>query len=108
MLRDYLVNAPLTASLFRSSFSALSDELSGKGKETEREGEKKIEKEKNGSKGVNVEGGEYIIVVADDRDDNDNGGGGCGRKRRATSIEHCLHSIEQIGSAALLVSRFHA
>lgn len=62
---------------------------------------------------MNVEGGECIIVVVvddgdDDSDDDDGVSSGCGRKHRATSIEHCLHSIEQIGSAALLVSRFHA
>lgn len=46
-----------------------------------------------------------IIVDDNDGDDYEHDGG---RKRRATSIEHCLHSIEQIGSAPLLVSRFHA
>lgn len=40
-LRDYLVNAPLTASSFRPLFSALTDELSEKGKETEREGRRR-------------------------------------------------------------------
>lgn len=43
-------------------------------------------------------------IIVDDNDDYNDGG----RKRRATSIEHCLHSIEQIGSAPLLVSRLHA
>lgn len=45
-------------------------------------------------------------IIVDDNDEDDYNDGG--RKRRATSIEHCLHSIEQIGSAPLLVSRLHA
>lgn len=75
------------------SFSAFTDELHGKSRE----------------KWI-LNGGCIIIDNYNDGDDGDdeNEYSDGGRKRRATSIEHCLHSIEQIGSAALLVSRFHA
>jgi len=93
---DCLANASLTASVLLS-FSAFTDELLlGKGREVHiNEGE----------------GGEGCIIVDvndDDENDESDYSGGDGGKRRGTSIEHCLHSIEQIDSAPLLVSRFHA
>lgn len=82
------------------SFSTFTDELHGKGKE------KCIS---NGG----MHNHRQHDDNDDDGDDSDDDGDDdeekySGRKRRATSIEHCLHSIEQIGSAPLLVSRFHA
>lgn len=87
---DYLVNVPFDC-VVSPSFSAFTDEPHGKGK-----GEKRIS------------AGRCIIVVVNDDYDNDRSNDGAVGRRRATSIEHCLHSIEQIGSAALLVSRCHA
>lgn len=76
------------------SFSAFIDELHGKGREK------------------CISNGGCIIIDnyndGNDGDDDENEYSDGDRKRRATSIEHCLHSIEQIGSAPLLVSRFHA